>query len=351
MPHRLFTAASFFFANIAKSVLSTSLLWIVFTPVTGAQDALLENGKGEISGTVLMGSDNRPVAQVIVSLRARLLGVSRSVLTDYEGHFAVQGLPAGSYEVSAEEAGFQLAVSEVRLEGISSSVVLHLRRVIAAHDPRSNATVSVRRLSIPSKARDEYQHGLQSLAKNDLQEALKHFTKARADYANFYEAEYHTGLTQLRMGRREEAMRAFQQAADLSDGRYAPAELGVGALLYESGNTAEAERIVRRGLELDDTLAEGHALLGMILMREQRADEAEKSAREALLRKPAFAQAYLVLADVHASRKEYRSQLQDLETFLTLQPEGPERARVVQLREFVLRNIAKTDSLVASSSN
>jgi len=153
------------------------------------------------------------------------------------------------------------------------------------------------------------------------------------------------------MGRREEAMRTFQQAVDLSDGRYAPAELGVGALLYESGNIAEAERIVRKGLELDDALAEGHALLGMILIREQRADEAEKSAREALLRKPAFAQAYLVLADVHASRKAYRSQLQDLDTFLALQPDGPERARVIQVREFVLRNIAKSDSLVASASN
>jgi len=351
MPYRFFHTASFSFANTARNALSATLLWIVFTPVTGAQDAVHENGKGEISGTVLMSSDNRPVPQVVVSLKARLLGVSRSVLTDYEGHFAVQGLPAGAYEVSAEEAGFQSTVSEVRLEGISSSVVLHLRQVILAHDPRSNATVSVRQLGIPGKARDEYQQGLQSLAKNDLQEALKHFTKARSHYANYYEAEYHTGLAQLRMGRREEAMGAFQQAVDLSDGRYAPAELGVGALLYESGKPAEAEKIVRRGLELDDTLAEGHALLGMILMREQHADEAEKSAREALLRKPAFAQAYLVLADVHASRKEYRSQLQDLETFLTLQPEGPERARVVQLREFVLRNIAKTDSLVASSSN
>lgn len=326
------------------------LLSIVFVPVVAAQNPLLDNRTGEISGNVLL-SDNRPAAQVVVSLKARLLGVSRSVLTDYEGHFAVQGLPAGAYEVSAEEAGFQPAVSSVRLEGISSNVVLHLKQAIAAHDPRNNATVSVHQLSIPGKALNEYQHGLQSLAKNDLQEALKHFTKARADYPNYYEAEYHSGLTQLRMGNRDEAMRSFQEAVDLSGGRYAPAEMGVAALLYENGNTAEAEIAVRRGLELDDSLAEGHALLGMILMREQHADEAEKSTREALLRKPTFAHAYLVLADIHASRKEFRQQLQDLESFLTLQPEGPERARVVQLREFVLRTIAKNDSLVASASN
>src|SRR5215813_8751702 len=157
MPNEFISAGSFSFANIARNFLSASTLWIVFMPVAGAQSAVLENGKGEISGTVLMSSDNRPIPQVVVSLKARLLGVSRSVLTDYEGHFAVQGLPAGAYEVSAEEAGFQSTVSEVRLESISSSVVLHLRQVILAHDPRSNATVSVRQLGIPGKARDEYQ--------------------------------------------------------------------------------------------------------------------------------------------------------------------------------------------------
>jgi tetratricopeptide (TPR) repeat protein len=226
-----------------------------------------------------------------------------------------------------------------------------LKQLIPAHNPLPNATVSVRQLRIPDKARDEYQHGLQSLGKNDLQGALKHFTKARADYPDYYEAEYHAGLTQLRMGQREEAIQSFQQAVDLSDGRYAPAELGVGALLYESGNTPEAEKAVRRGLELDDTRAQGYALLGMILIREQRPDEAEKSAREALLRNPAFTQTYLVLSDVHASRKEYRLQLQDLDAFLALEPEGPEKTRIVQVREFVLRNIAKSESLVASALN
>src|SRR5215470_7898904 len=159
MPHQFLNASFFSFANTARSALSATLLWIAFVPVAGAQNAILENGKGEISGTVLMSSDNRPVSQVVVSLKARLLGVSRSVLTDYEGHFAVQGLPAGAYELTAEEGGFEPAIAKVQLEGISSRVVLHLKQTIAAHNTRSNATVSVRQLKIPSKAQEEYQHG------------------------------------------------------------------------------------------------------------------------------------------------------------------------------------------------
>src|SRR5437763_7868532 len=44
---------------------------------------------------------------------------------------------------------------------------------------------------------------------------------------------------------------------------------------------------------------------------------------EALLRKPGFAWAYLMLADVHARRGEYGMQLHDLDAYLKLEPDGP----------------------------
>jgi len=208
------------------------------------------------------------------------------------------------------------------------------------HDVRNAATVSVRQLRIPGKAMGEYQRGLQSIVKHDLTDALKHFTKASTAYPGFYEAQYHAGFVQLKMGHREEAMQSFQRAVDLSEGRYAPAELAVGALLFESGNADAAERVIRRGVELDDSSPEGYAMLGMVLMRERRPEEAERSAREALLRRANFAQAYLVLSDVHASRHDYQAQIRDMDAYLALEPDSPERVRVIKAREFVLRKLA-----------
>src|SRR5215467_13578159 len=155
MPYRLFSAASFSFLSIARNALSAALLWIVFMPVAGGQNAALESPRGEISGTVLLSGGNRPAAQVVVSFKSRLLGVSRSVLTDYEGRFTVQGLPLGAYEVVAEESGFEPAESKVRLETNLSNVVLRLKQSISTRDLGSNATVSVRQLMIPSKAVEE----------------------------------------------------------------------------------------------------------------------------------------------------------------------------------------------------
>jgi tetratricopeptide (TPR) repeat protein len=99
----------------------------------------------------------------------------------------------------------------------------------------------------------------------------------------------------------------------------------------------EAESIVRRGLEVDGNSPDGHAILGMVLLRLNRPDEAEKSAREALLRKPDFAEAYLVLSDAYGSRREYREQLQGLDTYLKLEPNGASSERARQAREEALK--------------
>ena len=63
--------------------------------------------------------------------------------------------------------------------------------------------------------------------------------------------------------------------------------------------------------------------------------------REGLLRKADFADAYLVLSDVHARRHDYRTQLQDLESYLKLDPAGPASELVRRARAAVLKVIVE----------
>lgn len=309
------------------------------TSVRAQSPASLSN-TGEISGTVLWKSDNRPAVQVVVSLRSHVAGVFRSILTDFDGRFDVTGLPPGPYEVTAEEAGYDPVLTKVQLEDKTPNVVLRLQAAAQHTALRSNATVSVRELKIPGKAKDEYQRGLQNLNKNDFKESLVHFRKAIMAFPEYYEAHYHAGVAELRMGHKAEALQAFQLAVELSEGRYARAEFGVAAVLCESGKVAEAEPMIRRGLEVDDSLPEGHVLLGIALVGLHRPEEAEKSVREALLRSANYGPAYLVLSEVHASRDEYQEQLADLEVYLKLQPDGPERSRALVARDIALRRAA-----------
>jgi tetratricopeptide (TPR) repeat protein len=202
--------------------------------------------------------------------------------------------------------------------------------------------VSVRELTIPGKARNALQEGLKRLAKNDPAGSLSYFSKATRAFPGYFEAYYHLGVAEMRLGHNEEATKAFQMAIELSGGRYAWAEFGFGVLLCQEGKPDQAEKIIRRGLEVEDAAPEGHVSLGNALMQLNRPDEAERSAKEALRRNPNFADAYLVLSNVADSKGDYRSELQNLDAYLKLRPNGPADERVRKAHEAALKILAKS---------
>jgi tetratricopeptide (TPR) repeat protein len=240
-----------------------------------------------------------------------------------------------------DEPGYEPAQTSARLDGASSKLVLYLDSPATAHTERSGYTVSMRELKIPSKARNEYAKGLGSLAKQDLAASAEHFMKAAQAFPDYYEAFYHIGVVKTRQGLLEEALPAFQKAIDLSGGRYAWAEFGIGYLQYAEGKSEAAVTTIQRGLEVDQNSADGYLFLGMALLRLNRLDEAEKSAREALLRNPHLALAYLVLSDVYGRQQEYLAQLQGLEAYLKLEPNGAESQSARRAEEVVKGIIAK----------
>jgi len=313
---------------------------LALTPMAHAQLSGSEEANGKISGTLLSQGDNRPLTQVAISLKSHSAGVFRSVLTDYDGHFEVTGLAPGNYEISVEESGYQPVRTKAQLDGPSLKMVLYLMSSTGPQTRTKTYSVSVRDLQISGKAHDEYNKGLLSLAKKDLVASLSHFTKAVKAFPQYYEAFYHMGVVQTSLGKMGEAMQAFQKAIDLSGGRYAWAQFGLGYALYLENKPDEAEPIIRRGLEVDGNSPDGHAILGLVLLRLNRPDEAEKSAREALLRKPDFADAYLVLSDAYGLKRDYREQLQGLDTYLKLDPNGVSSERVRQAREQALKILA-----------
>jgi tetratricopeptide (TPR) repeat protein len=319
-----------------------NLALIAWTPIAGAQSSHFDRmAAGRISGTVLLKANNRPASHVAVKLKSHAVGIFRSTLTDFEGHFEIQSLPPSTYEIVVDEPGYEPAEARTQLDGSYTQLVLYLKSSNSPQIPRDSFTVSARELKIPGKARREYEKGLVCLAKKDIAESLSHFTKATEAFPDYYEAHYHVGVAETKLGHRQDAMRAFQKAIDLSGGKYAWAEFGFGYLLYLEGKPEEAVTIVQKGLEVDESSTAGYLILGMALLRLNRLEEAQSSAREALLRNPNLAQAHLVLADAYARRHEYRAQLQDLDAYLKLEPNGEESEQVRQAREVVARILAK----------
>jgi tetratricopeptide (TPR) repeat protein len=319
--------------------LNTALM--LWAPVAKAQASNFDKSEGEISGTVLLEADKKPASEVAVSLKSRVAGIFRSVLTDIEGHFRVQHLPKGTYEIAVEEEGYEATRVSTQLDGPSTKLVMYLKSSGLSQAQKSQYMVSVRELKIPGKAQSEFQKGLERLAKNDPAGSMSHFIKAVRAFPGYYEAYYHLGVAEMRLGHTAEAEKEYQEAIDVSGGGYSWAEFGLGYLLCQEGKPGEAEKIIRRGLEVEDNSPQGYVILGDALLQLDRRDEAEKSAREALLRDPNFADAYLVLSNVDGRKEDYGAQLRDLDAYLKLDPNGPARERVLRGREAALRNLAK----------
>jgi len=332
------------FLSILLSELILILALMSWPPSAEAQISNLERPAGEISGTVLSEVDNQPATQVAVNLKSHATGIFRSVLTDFAGHFEVGSLPPGNYDINVEETGYEPTQTSAQLDSQPVKLVLKLKPAPASQAAQSQFTVSVRELKISYKAREEYRKGLESVGKKDWLGGLNHFQKAAKAFPEYYEAYYHLGLAETNLGRLDEAMQAFQKAVDSSGGRYAWADFGIGYVLYLQGKAREAETVVRKGLEVDNHSPDGHVILGMAMLRLDKPDEAEKCAREALLRNPNFAQAYLVLSDAFGKRKNYHEQLQGLETYLKLEPDGAVSERARQARETVLKLLDSSQS-------
>jgi tetratricopeptide (TPR) repeat protein len=214
-------------------------------------------------------------------------------------------------------------------------IVLILSSADALPQNSAGSTVSSHELRIPEKARTAFNHGLQRFEKRDFGGSVRFFGKAIDHFPEFYEAYYQLGLAQVHLHQNEDAAGSFQAAIHLSNGHYPLAEFAYALLLCNRGDPTNAEVIVRHGLQQDRVSPDGYVVLGVVLLHLNRLAEAEENAREALARSPKALNAYLVLADVHEQRQEYSAELQDLDAFLALQPNGAHSDNVRLLREAV----------------
>jgi len=211
-----------------------------------------------------------------------------------------------------------------------------LQAQVASFAPlkKGTASVSVRELTIPGKARNEFQRGMKKLEKREEKGSLRHFDAATQLYPEYYEAHYYEGVAQLNMGKEDQALEDFQKAIDLSGGHYARAQFGYALILCRRGKPEEAERAVRFGLETDPNLSEGHLILGLTLLKLHRVDEAAESARKALqFHDPSSTKALLILADAEADKGNYSAQVRYLDTYMRLRPHDPNKALLQSVRE------------------
>jgi Tfp pilus assembly protein PilF len=323
------------FRTAGRLVLGFALLALVAAaPQAEAQFSVNGGGRSTIEGSVLIDGLTQPAARVRVDVKALTGGSIATTFTDSSGRFQAPAQGTGSVIVAVQEDGYEPVEQQVNVgyEGSTSGVLIRLRKLKASLVDRGGYTVSIHDLKVPGKARHEFDKGIARMQKNDAEGSLNHFKEATNAFPNYYEAYYQIGLANLELRRGNDAEQALQRSIDLSGGGYAEPQVALGALLCDRQSYQEAERVLRRAIDVDGNSWKGHLLLGQALFGLNRLAEAEKSAHEVLLRRSDASSAYILLANVHIRRHEYVLGIKDLDTYLTMRPDGAssEQAREVR---------------------
>ena len=305
-----------------------------------------------IQGSVRRNDDQRTVEMLKVDLKKFTGETVSTAFTRSNGEFEFTNLAAGHYYIVIEEKGFEPVREVIELvNGSRPGVLIWLRRPIeVGQTEAAGLKISKHELSLPSKARDTMQKGMEQLyEKKDVKGSIDSFNRAVASAPAYYEAYFQMGIAYTRLGQMDEAERAFRKSIEVSENHYAEPLTALGALFCNEKKFAEAEPLLSRSLELNADSWQAHFEMARAQVGLNQVDAAEKNAMEARSKKADEPQVYLVLANIHIRKRNYTALLEDLDTYLKLDPNGAMAGQARDLRSKVHEGLAKAQNTPAQA--
>ena len=283
---------------------------------------------------------------VKVELRSSAGAAVEIAFTSGNGTFQLNSIPPGTYNLVTEQVGFQIVNQQVE---VSNTSVYGLQvELVRPPDPsaplnKGANTVSARELSIPRKAHDDLEKGMNLLyGKSDYQASLKPFEKAIQEYPDFYEAYTEIGVAYMKLADADDSEKAFHKAIEVSQERYPGAYIGLAELFLNEKRFVDAEPLARRAAEIDPNSWQADSQLARTLFELHRLSEAETSAAAAVALKPDNPNLYLILANIHTQLQNGNALLDDLNHYLALAPTGPFAEQVRLQRDKVQQGMRRS---------
>jgi Tfp pilus assembly protein PilF len=309
----------------------------------------LENGSSaaqslgghEISGVVREEASNALIPAVSLQILTSGSQARPSITSGIRGEFTFRNLRDGEYSIVATKDGYDTATVTVTvMRSGTVPVSISLRRNAAAKPIELNQSISMRQLKVPEKARAAYEKGRGLLEEEGKPaESIPEFQRAIHAFPSYYEAYSKLGIANYQTGKSPEAEQALKKAIDLSSGKlleplYLLADLYNGQRKYQ-----DSELLARQAIALDDSSWNAHFELARAMVALKRGADAEASALRARELQPSKAPVYLVLANAHLLEQNYRAAIQDFDTYLNLEPNGPVSDAVRQRRERLQKDL------------
>lgn len=298
-----------------------------------------------ISGVVRDEDTHQALSSVTLDLqRSSGEAASTSLITGTRGEFQFNGIISGDYFILAHQKGYEPASLSIMLGGVPlSNVTVTIRRTPGAPGSVPGDAISAHQLSIPENARDAFDKGFKLLngAKPDYKKALSLFEKAIKSYPDYYEAYAEAGVAQHRLGDKASAEQDLRKSVELSASKYTDALMWLAEMLNDDGRFNDAQDFSRRCATQDDSSWRCDLELARSLAGLKHPADAEAVATKASELNPNNAGTFLVLGNIHIQEHKFAAVVKDFDTYLKLDPSGPQsdqvRAALAQARQAVAK--------------
>ena len=324
------------FARLAT--LSGIFLFIIVSTLS-AQRGGPVGLRHEISGRITYDVDNSPMQNVPVQLRTEAGQIVSTTYSSPSGNFNFEDLAGGTYVLTIEVQGYERVEKEARLVSIPSLTAnIALHKTVGGRPEFGDAVakgdaVSARELALPSKAQEALAKGKERLyQKHDPAGSLPYFRRVLEISPGFYDGYYFEGIAYTQQSQLTEAEAAFRKAIDASDHHFAEPCFALASLLIDKKRFDDARDLAREGMAVDPKAWRGYYEMARALLGEGKFVEAETNGLEARKRKTDFPGLYLILANIHIQLHKNEAVLEDVNAYLSLEPDGPasEQARTIR---------------------
>lgn len=258
---------------------------------------------------------------------------SESQLT-IRGHFHFRKLTPGTYVVLAIVRGYGEVHQSVEVSpslAKKNRVEVEVRLSESAAALNRGATVSVRELEIPERARRELYNAFQDMRAprgEKSESAIRHLQKAIVIAPHFIEAINLLGTVHYQRKEMKKAEECFRRALDIDAASYYPL-VNLGGVLINLGKYREALTINQQAVAArpGDPLA--HAQLGFTLFALRQYQEAATHLLRAKEIDPNhFSFPQLTLAEIYLIQGRREEAVAQLEDFVKRHPDQAAAARV-----------------------
>lgn len=341
-----------------------------------------------------------PVQRQIRFILATDDGVRTEIyFTDSNGRIAIPRM-SGRYTITVESDGASYSSTTVSFNPVHAGnyITIHLKSFTPAPTALLG-TIDVKEIDqkISPKARETYESATKLLTSGQYEQAIEPLKRAVALQPNYFRAINDLGVAYLKLNRLDEAAECFRRAIKLDEKNYLP-QLNLGIVLnrqnkhqdaaellskvsrlhpeIDAVNTPliealigarqwpQAEEAIRKSLTIKDAdKVDLNLKLGMVLLRQSKANEAIPVLREAVNAEPdnalahfnlgaalfetsnsdeaekslrrsyqiagaKMAGAQLLLGQVYFQKKDYPQSITAFETYLRDLPDAPNAAQV-----------------------